>query len=531
MKRTVAYTVSLALLLTGPPPPTFAAQRGAPNTELAQLVKSIAVNGKAIDTKTYLKQAWELKGRAGLMNNGRMDWDPRVRQWHVRPVPPVDFSRAIAHYGSFTAPAGSMAVAISETYDDAELADELAQFYTAFLHAYFTTLGELRKTSSPDIKARLLGPETGPDSTRTLAWWADSPAGVTLRECYLCNEEYFVPVAALIEVVAKFKPGERTAGMKKFVAEYVPLVINDHILRPNFAQEMRDQMGPRAASLKRRNMSEEEIGVVTAAALVLGADAADARLVALTVEQRANLKDLVNIGVSRFQFSRTLTKDSEGRTCATYFNGDYDWLEDFQYADYEGERLPTPADKSKVKGKSWDTSHFNVVPMFLRALHDNRAATGVNFPQTTDIEYIANQYAYHVFEGDFKRPLFRNYMDGSDGWYRVGYLGRNGYGVAPSRYCNQFDKSRSCLTTGDIMSWGLLAPFHSGLAKIELAIVDLARSYDPTIACFQPACFRERYYWHDNFSFSFVDAQGSLQYPPALVLFLSQLTWASFTAP
>jgi hypothetical protein len=92
------------------------------------------------------------------------------------------------------------------------------------------------------------------------------------------------------------------------------------------------------------------------------------------------------------------------------------------YAGYQGEKFPAAADKAKVKGLSWDISHFSIVPVFLRTLYDNRAATGVDFAQKSDIEYIGNQYAFHVFEGDYQRPLFKNFFDGTDGWYRVSYL-------------------------------------------------------------------------------------------------------------
>jgi hypothetical protein len=525
MKRFLLIAVllgaSLCPLLSSP---SFPAQQAA-SDELSNLAHSFVVNGRTIDTKSYLDQAWEAKGRPGFFSNGGMNWDPQTRQWHVKPAAalPPDFSKAVAHYASFTNIAGALGVSIAATYHEVDLADELAKFYTAFLHANFTTLGELRKTNSPQIKQKLLGPELGPDSTRTLAWWADSSDGVTLRECFLCNEEYFVPVASLLELIAKLKPAERTPAMTQFVAEHLPLLVNEHILRMNFADLMRKQMIPGSANLKRPNMSEEEIGVVTAATSVLGADAADPKLVALTSEQRAKLKDLVNVGVERFQHSRTLTKDSEGRTCATYFNGDYDWHDDFAYVGYHGEKFPTPTDKAKVKGTSWDIGHFNVVPVLLRTLYDNRAATGVNFPQQADIEYIGNQYAFHVFEGDYKKPLFTNFLDGTDGWYRVSYLDRDGYGIAPSRYCSQFDRSHTCATIGAIYGWGLLASLHPGITKVDSALLDLARSSDPTIACSQPQCFRERYYRYADFSFSFLDAQGNIQYPPALIVVLSQL--------
>lgn len=504
-------------------PQPLSAQEKKSAVDLSNLAHSFVVNGKTIDTKTYLDQAWEAKGRPGLFSSGGMTWDPKARQWNVKPVLPADFSKAVAHYASWTAIAGAIGVNIAATYHEVDLADELAKFYSAFLHANFTTLGELRKTSSPGIKRKELGPELGPDSIRTLVWWADTDSGVVLRECFLCNEEYFIPVAGLVELIAKLKPGERTPAMTQFVAEYTPLLVNDHILRLNFADLMRKQMIPSSTNLKRRNMSEEEIGVVTVAASVLGANAADAALVVISSDDRSKLKDLVKVGVDRFQFSRALTKDAEGRICASYFNGDYDWLEDFDYVGYHGEAAPTPADKAKGKGTGWDIGHFNVVPVLLRALYDNRAATGVDFPQKVDIEYFGNQYALQVFEGDFKKPLFRNFFDGTDGWYRVSYLGRAGYGVAPSQYCNSFDRSHSCASIGAIYGWGLLAPLHPGIAKIDSALLELALSNDPSIACFQPQCFRERYYRYADSSFSFLDSEGNIQYPPALLVILSQL--------
>ena len=514
----ILFGVSVSCLLASSP---LSAQQTSSSADLAHIAQSFVVNGKTIDTKTYMDQAWEAKGRPGLFYGGGMNWDAQTRQWHSKPELPPDFSKAVAHYASFTANAGRIGVIIAATYHEPDLVDELSKFYIAFLHSNFTTLGELRKTTAPQIKQKQLGPELGPDSTRTLAWWADSDGGVILRECFLCNEEYFVPVAGLLEVIAKLRPAERTPAMTQFVAEYVPILVTEHILRPNFAQEMRAQMIPGSPNLRRPNMSEEEIGVVTAAASVLGANAADPKLVVLTGDDRAKLKDLVKVGADRFQFSRTLAKDSEGRTCATYFNGDYDWSEDFEYAGYHGDKFPTPADKARVKGAGWDTSHFSVVPIFLRALYDHRAATGVDFPKKEDIEYIANQYAFHVFEGDYKKPLFKNFFDGNDGWYRVGYLARSGYGIAPSQYCNMSDPSHGCATLGASYWWGLLASFHPGIAGIQSALLDLARSNDPAITCAHPQCFRERYYRYADFSFSLLDSQGNLQYPPALMVLLS----------
>jgi hypothetical protein len=93
------------------------------------------------------------------------------------------------------------------------------------------------------------------------------------------------------------------------------------------------------------------------------------------------------------------------------------------------------------------------------------------------------------------------------------------------------DRTHSCLTIAASYSWGLLASFHPGIARVETALLDLARSNEPTIACFQPQCFRERYYRYADFSFSFLDAQGNIQYPPGLIVILSQLAASSSTVP
>jgi hypothetical protein len=240
---------------------------------------------------------------------------------------------------------------------------------------------------------------------------------------------------------------------------------------------------------------------------------------------------LVRVGVARFQFSQTLTKDAQGRTCASYFNGDFDQNDDMEYARYEGESFPTTAQKAKPQGVSWDISHFSVVPLFLWSLFDNLQATGANFPQKTDIEYLGNQFAFHVFEGDYKKPLFKNFFDGSDGWFRVNYSGRSNYGVAPSRFCNTFDPSHACTTIAGIYSWGLFSSVDPDIARVQTALIDLARSNEPSIACFQPQCFRERYYRYADTSFSFTDPEGKIQYPPALIVVLSELALSFSRSP
>src|SRR5262249_61751338 len=143
------------------------------------------------------------------------------------------------------------------------------------------------------------------------------------------------------------------------------------------------------------------------------------------------------------------------------------------------EAFPTPAQKARAQGVSWDISHFSLIPMFLWSLFNNQQATGVSFPQQSDIDAIGNQYVFRVFEGDLKRPLFRNFFDGSDGWYRVNYSGRSSYGIAPSRFCSMLDPSHNCITIAGIYSWGLFASANSDVARVQTFLIDLATSSPP----------------------------------------------------
>ncbi|HXA00129.1 MAG TPA: hypothetical protein VN025_20395 [Candidatus Dormibacteraeota bacterium] len=529
---TRALSTVLSIALLGSPSFVAGAAGEDPSTAPASFVRSIPLKNGAIDTKTYLDQAWEQKARSGLVANSGLAWDSATRDWRMKNKLPDEAVKAIAHYASWTAVAARVGLNIADAYHEQDRMDELAKFYNAFLKTYFTSFGDLRRVNAPEVKQKLLGPELGPDSAQTLAWYSkQSDGSVLLRDCYQCNAEYFYPTARLARSIAALKPAERTAAMNQFVSNYVPLLAKDHLLRLHFAERMRSEMTPSDPAYKKRIMIADEILAVATAAELLGARSLDSKLIVIDDSNVSQLRDLIRAGVDRFQFSRTLRQDSAGHSYASYFDGDYDSFEDMDYARNEDEPFPNPAAKAKPKGVSWDISHFHIVPIFLWSLFRNKQTTGVDFPAKGDIDAISNQYAFHVFQGDFAHPLFTNFFDGSDGWYRVNYSGRSNYGVAPSHFCNMFDPSHACVTIAGIYSWGLLAFLNPDVARVQTALVDLARNNDPAVACFEPRCFRERYYHYADASFSFVDSEGQTQYPPALIVVLSELVLSFAQAP
>jgi hypothetical protein len=101
-------------------------------------------------------------------------------------------------------------------------------------------------------------------------------------------------------------------------------------------------------------------------------------------------------------------------------------------------------------------------------LYNTRGATGQTFPEDEVMKGLANQVAYGVFNRDFERPLFSNFMDGSNGWDRVGFAGRKNFGYGP------YDLSGAIPTGG----YGFWNRFNPDIGKILTAFWKWAQQAD-----------------------------------------------------
>ncbi len=84
-----------------------------------------------------------------------------------------------------------------------------------------------------------------------------------------------------------------------------------------------------------------------------------------------------------------------------------------------------------------DLSHARKWVHVFESLHLNRSAVDLSFPDIEIMKKFSNQFAYNVYNGDTKFPLFTNYFDGSNGWHRVNYKSKDdnqGDGHAPYFY-------------------------------------------------------------------------------------------------
>jgi hypothetical protein len=105
---------------------------------------------------------------------------------------------------------------------------------------------------------------------------------------------------------------------------------------------------------------------------------------------------------------------------------------DYIYSGYIGSHFPSSIDKkNSVKTIGLDTAHGSRVIYLLEMLVSNQKKFNLKFPSQKEMKMFTDGFLYSVFNRDFKNPLFKNYMDGSNGWFRVNYSSRKGYGYAP----------------------------------------------------------------------------------------------------
>lgn len=164
---------------------------------------------------------------------------------------------------------------------------------------------------------------------------------------------------------------------------------------------------------------------------------------------------------------------------------------DSRYAGYDGSNKPVECVAGKtpklllaqesvrpVDTIGWDFSHARRLVHVMDALRRNRNALRTAFevpeasmPASELARQFATQLAGVVWMGDREYPLFSNYWDGTNGWYRVAYDMGTGScldGYAPSMLSEAF-------ATGGFATWGAYYPV---LGEIGQRIYLLSQSTD-----------------------------------------------------
>jgi len=467
-----------------------------------------------------LRRTWEETGRKIVGDSAsRVGWDTAKGDWVVLPHNPL-VGQSLYPVEYYLRPALNGACVCH----DFHILDEIALYYLVMLK-FTEPLSALlsRPNVMPETRERMTSAD---QSARTFP--ADIGGQAADGELY--NVQWLHPAAKLLRLISLLPPDRRTPAMQAFAGQYLKFIVVDQLDRYLVQQRLPAPGGGQARgriALWKLDMSglkgerpwdtaifDIDLWLVASAAEVLGANANDPSLAPLDAQQLAMLHSAVDTGTRFFRSRQNdypATKNFQGQQVGsiTFGNGDYTAHPDFDYSGVTTEQFPSPAQKLRLADAGWDMMHAFRLPVFMRVLYDNRKATGSDWPQYHDLQLFANQYVYRVFNGNYSRPLFHNYLDGSDGWHRVGYHGGN-FGYPPSPYCNQHDRQRPCMNPGTIMGWGLIAFANPDLATLEQALVKLALDTNP-----EAQLFRDRYYYYGT-PYEMVGQPGNQTYGIAL---------------
>ena len=122
---------------------------------------------------------------------------------------------------------------------------------------------------------------------------------------------------------------------------------------------------------------------------------------------------------------------------------------------------------------------------------------------------LANQFIYGSFNKDLVYPKFSNFMDGTNGWYRVGYH-NTGFGYAP------YDLSVSAITGG----YGFWSEYNTDTTTVMTRLWDMINSTDPAIIAYVDQYLSGNHY--DNYvrttgsDYNHTTSLGLLEFLPSL---------------
>ncbi len=178
-----------------------------------------------------------------------------------------------------------------------------------------------------------------------------------------------------------------------------------------------------------------DLWIIATVAEFLGANAADPVAVPLAeqdrralVEYMATATDLLRDRLSQLQLTDFEGNPVIGLDFDRGMYADYKSESEFAYTGYEGAAFPTENNKNHPPGHGWDTSHGG--PRFFQvyqSLLHNKQVYQQTFPDESILAGFARQFLYGTFNKNMDRPLFANFVDGTNGWYRVFLNERSGF--------------------------------------------------------------------------------------------------------
>jgi len=450
--------------------------------------------------------SWEAVLMPRVQDRSGLAWDARARAWSPVPgwvAPSVGIGPQVYYLEPFLRPATRLAIASQNT----PLMEELAKFHLAMLQWRTTTVGAMIQNGGSDPVIFIDGPLTD----RTFAWYEPySSTRIEVTEDVQSNAQYLSQAAQLLRAIAELPAASRTAPLLEFVHGFSGFLVSEQLLRllygktpwshydnPNIPQpvvagwEFLAQTGyePPYPIKYQAAMTDMELWLVSDSAEVISADASAPEFAILNRNTRAQLGQAVQAGISLMQARCHHEVSPDGADVLSAFAGDFD---DHPYYAYTGDTGPTlPTVPDPKYGVSWDIDGSYRLPIVFRSLYETSRATGASFPALNDLVALANSYVHLAFTGNPQLPVFNNFLDGCNGWFRVGDPSIAGY--PPEEYCDATQTPINCLTAGAVSGWGQLAFANPNLATLIQDVINLA--YDDSTAA---VAFKNEHYWYDG---------------------------------
>jgi len=305
--------------------------------------------------------------------------------------------------------------------------------------------------------------------------WVDGQDPINpATEDLISSSQFLALVSYCIREISLLDSASRTTTMNTFVSDYLP-VLNSHYNRWIFGTYINNgsnlqghfqrrgwgcayngtyvptmlthkelierlslnQMGNGSAPNYCNTVTDKDLWIITGVSNYMAAFLTDSALISLKPSNYNDLQLYLSTANTLLQNRTTTTAlsdfDQNAVTGALFGKNDWDAYPDHNHANNsQVDTLPANSSTAPGIGLGWDISHGTRFYSVFTSLNRNRNILGMSFPDANQMEHFANQFAYGIFNQDFEYPTFSNFSDGTDGWYRVGYANRPGFGIPPS---------------------------------------------------------------------------------------------------
>lgn len=328
------------------------------------------------------------------------------------------------------------------------------------------------------------------------------------EESILVSSQYLYLLSDTVTAIVDIRKEKRTKRMNDVLSIFIPILV-EHYDRWIFKEpgpfqvrgwgcqfdgkpvpacmshlkfinsKLRKKLGNGKSSSYCNAVTDMDMWIIAGVANLLNVYNKDKFLVPITEAKYKDLVNYVKTGALLFEsrFSPTKLKNFDNVLVeGTVFDaGAWDDHKDFSYTGYRGQDYPRPSSQSHLKHSAknigWDLSHASRFVHVFDSLFKAKDILGLNFPTKEHLKKMSNQLVYATFNKDFKKPLFTNFMDGTNGWYRIGYSGRSGFGYGP------WDMSYAVPTGG----YGFWSIYNNDIQTVFVCLADMMKTNDPEI--------------------------------------------------